>query len=85
MKLMKIINKRSNITLIIILLLLISIPFAAYAYFRHLVNEAEKNPLNKGLQEIRLQTNDKDSISISLEGNNVKGVSVKTKVVKHSK
>jgi regulatory protein YycI of two-component signal transduction system YycFG len=78
-------KKRSNITLVIILLLLISIPFAAYAYFRKLVNEAEKNPANKGLKEIRLQTRDKDSIQISLEGNDVKGISVKTHVVKHSK
>jgi len=76
-------KKRSNITLLILLLLLFSIPFAAYFHFRHLVTEAEKNPRNKGIKEIRLKNGDKDSIQISFHGDNEAGIKIKTAVIKH--
>jgi hypothetical protein len=76
-------KKRSNITLLIILLLLFSIPVAAYFHFRHLVLEAEKSPKYKGLNEIRMKTSDKDSIQISFQGNNKSGIQIKTSVKRH--
>ena len=77
-------KKRSNITLLVILLLLLSIPVAGYCYFRHLVNEAEKSPLNKGLNEIRLNTDKNDSLQFSVEKDDNTGFQVKTSVVRHS-
>jgi hypothetical protein len=76
-------KKRSNITLLILLLLLFSIPFAAYFHFRRMISEAEKNPKNKGLKEIRLKTSDQDSIQISFHGDNEAGIQIKTSVKKH--
>jgi hypothetical protein len=76
-------KKRSNITLLVLLLLLFSIPFAAYFHFRHLVTEAEKNPNNKGMKVIRLKSSNQDSIQISFDGDNEAGIKIKTAVIKH--
>jgi hypothetical protein len=76
-------KKRSNIALFVIFLLALSIPVAAYAYFRHLMNETEKDPVHKELHEIRLKSSGQDSLQISLQGNDKTGFEVKTSVVKH--
>lgn len=81
----RIIKKRSNITLLILFLLLFSIPVAAYCYFRQLVKDAEKDPARRGLQEIRLKTSNQDSIQISFHGDEVNGIQIKTSVHKKTK
>lgn len=77
-------KKRSNITLLIILLLLLSIPVAGYYYLRHLATEAEKNPFNKGLNEIRLNPNNRDSVELNLNSNGAHGFQIET-AIKHTK
>lgn len=77
-------KKRSNITLLILFLMLFSIPVAAYCYFRQLVKDAEKNPQNREFKEIRLKTSNKDSIQISFDGDDVNGFKIKASVKKKS-
>lgn len=81
----RILKKRSNITLLVLFLLLFTIPVAAYCYFRQLVRDAEKDPTRRGLREIRLKASDQDSIQISFHGDEVNGIQIKTSVHKKSK
>ena len=78
-------KKRSNIALIIILLLLFSIPVAGYGYFHHLMKVTEKTELDNGQNPIRLKATDKDSIQVSFSSDKKQGFEVKTQVIKHSK